>query len=459
MLSLKLNKNLGKVKIERDVHMRKVRKKLINKIENEKGAITALVLASLLVITIILINLYIMGSNKSNSQNKEIKMIQEAYNYTEDKIDFKYKNSIIFEHINTANTNPKEALPSNIKEIVENDANKGIVIKDKNENEWVWVEVPKVTVFAGLTIDTTTELTEQNYNNIKDKLITYAGVYRNGSDSQNRNDWIDEWYAMDGDTLVTASTSNLTDKQKALTNGCGLTYDEYKKTYQKMLKSVYEYGGFWIGRYEAGIEGTTTETTNARTISSGRISIETSPKAISQKDAIPYNYVYCSEAQVLAKEMTPNSNYTSSLMFGIQWDLVCKYLEVKSTLETPDINSNSTSWGNYSNVSRTISSDKAKQSTDYGSTWKSITGTKPASSRILLTTGASDETNKMNIYDFAGNEYEWTLENTSSSIRPCAYRGGYYNSYSSSNPASRRDGDGTTNANFFIGFRPTLYVN
>ncbi len=44
----------------------------------------------------------------------------------------------------------------------------------------------------------------------------------------------------------------------------------------------------------------TTETTNARTSSSGRISIGTSPKAISKKDAIPYNYVYCSEAQALA---------------------------------------------------------------------------------------------------------------------------------------------------------------
>ena len=457
MLSLKLNKNLGKVKIERDVHMRKVRKKLINKIENEKGAITALVLASLLVITIILINLYIMGSNKSNSQNKEIKTIQEAYNYTEDKIDFKYKNSIIFEHINTANTNPKEALPSNIKEIVENDANKGIVIKDKNENEWVWVEVPRATVFAGLTIDTTTELTEQNYNNIKDKLITYAGVYRNGSDSQNRNDWIDEWYAMDGDTLVTASTSNLTDKQKALTNGCGLTYDEYKKTYQKMLKSVYEYGGFWIGRYEAGIEGTTTETTNARTSSSGRISIETSPKAISQKDAIPYNWVYCSEAQALAKEMTPNSNYTSSLMFGIQWDLVCKYLEVKSTLETSDINSNSTSWGNYSNVTRIISSDKAKQTTNSGSTWTAITGTKPASI-VLLTTGASEETNKMNIYDFAGNEWEWTLEHaTLNADYPSANRGGGYCYGGDKYPITNRGENQTTRSIYDVGFRTTFY--
>ena len=144
-------------------------------------------------------------------------------------------------------------------------------------------------------------------------------------------------------------------------------------------------------------------------------------------------------------------------MFGIQWDLVCKYLEVKSTLEAPDINSNSTSWGNYSNVGRTISSDKAKQSTDYGNTWTAITGTKPASS-VLLTTGTSEETNKMNIYDFAGNEFEWTLENTSFSSVPCAHRGGDYNNSGSSNPASNRGYRGSTIASNNIGFRSALYV-
>ena len=280
-----------------------------------------------------------------------------------------------FTNVNTSDSNPAGAVPAN-STVVEADASKGIVIKDKNNNEWVWIEVPKTTVFSGLTIDTTGTLTEQNYADIKNKLIEYATTYREGAKDQGKS-WTDEWY-----------------------NGCGMASDEYKAAYQKMLKSVYTYGGFWIGRYEAGIEGTTTETTNARTDSSARISIETSPKAISQKDAIPYNYVYCSEAQALAKEMTPNNSYTSSLMFGIQWDLVCKYLEVKSTLETPDINSNSTSWGNYSNVGRTISSDKAKQTTNSGKSWTAITGTKPASN-VLLTTGASEETNKMNIYDFA----------------------------------------------------------
>ena len=334
-----------------------------------------------------------------------------------------------FTNVNTSDSNPAGAVPAN-STVVEADASKGIVIKDKNNNEWVWIEVPKTTVFSGLTIDTTNTLTEQNYTDIKNKLIAYATTYRKGDATQSYS-WTDEWY-----------------------NGCGMTSDEYTAAYQKMLKSVYTYGGFWIGRYEAGIEGTTTETTNARTDSSARISIETSPKAISQKDAIPYNWVYCSEAQALAKEMTPNSNYTSSLMFGIQWDLVCKYLEVKGKLGTANINSDSSAWGNYSNVERTISSDKAKK----GSSWTSITGTKPASS-VLLTAGASDDTKKMNIYDFAGNEWEWTLEKTSNSSYPCANRGGYYNGTGSNKPASYRNYYSLTGSSNIVGFRPTLYVN
>ena len=334
--------------------------------------------------------------------------------------------SIKYDNIDTSKTNPIAATPEDA-EIIESDANKGIVIKDKNENEWVWVEVPKDTAFSGLNIDTSKELTTQNYNDIKNKMITYATTYRSS--------WTDEWY-----------------------EGCGLTQEEYNILYKKMLKSVYTYGGFWIGRYEAGIEGSITDVSKARTAHSD-ITIGVSPKAISQKDAIPYNYVYCSESQALAQEMTPDNNYTSSLMFGIQWDLVCKFLEVKGGLTTANINSDSSSWGNYNNVTRTISSDKAKQSTNYGNTWTAITGTNPASS-VLLTTGASDETNKMNLYDFAGNEYEWTLEHaTSNSNSPCAVRGGYYGSPASSSPASYRGNGGTTDASIYFGFRPALYVN
>lgn len=413
--------------------MKKDGKKLTIKVKSERGAITALVLASFLLILVVLINLYMVGSSKSTSQDKEIEAIQEAYNYTPDEMESKYQDNIVFANVNTEQTNPKAAIPSNVKEIVEADANKGIVIKDKNENEWVWVEVPKTTVFSGLGIDTTSTLTAQNYTDIANKMITYAGVYRKGSVNQECN-WTDEWY-----------------------DGCGLTQQEYIEAYQSMLKSVYTYGGFWIGRYEAGIDGSITDLSKART-SHIDIEIGKSPKAISQRDAIPYNWVYRSEAQMLANEMTPDSNYRSSLMFGIQWDLVCKFLEVKSNLTTADINSDSGSWGNYSNIARKITSSRAKQSSNNGMTWISISGQKE-SKNIMLSTGASDETKKMNIYDFAGNEWEWTLEQSSNSDCPCAYRAGDYCNTGSRIPASYRNIDDTTNSYDSICFRPVLYVN
>ena len=371
-----------------------------------------------------------------------------------------------FTNIDTAKSNPAGAVPAG-STVIEPDASKGIVIKDKNNNEWVWIEVPKDTAFSDLTINTTNTLTEQNYTDIKNKMISYAQTYREGAKDQGES-WTDEWYAKDGDELVTASTSNLTETQKALTNGCGLTYDEYKTAYQKMLKSVYTYGGFWIGRYEAGIEGTTTETTNARTSSSARITIGTSPKAISQKDAIPYNYVYCSEAQALAKEMTPNSSYTSSLMFGIQWDLVCKYLEVKGGLSVPDINEDSSSWGNYENAKiENITSGKyaiLDKNTGNLGEWIKITSafTKSDSgdnSSALLSTGISEYTKKMNIYNFASNEGEWTLEKTSYTHSPCALRGGSYDYSGSVFPAFSNSNYDTTGSDNDVGFRPALYAN
>ncbi len=391
-----------------------------------------MVLASLLVIAIVLINLYMMGSNKSNSQDKEIKMIEETYNSGEDKTDSEYKESIVFENINTADTNPKEALPSNIKEIVENDANKGIVIKDNNDNEWVWVEVPKTTAFSELNIDTTSTLTAQNYADIANKMITYAGVYRNGSANQNCT-WTDEWY-----------------------DGCGLTQQEYINAYQSMLKYVYNYGGFWIGRYEAGIDGSITDLSKARTSSSSRIVIGTSPKAISQKDAIPYNYITCSEAQKLANEMTPDSNYRTSLLFGIQWDLTCKFLEVKSDLNVEDINSASGVWGNYANKARRITSDGAKQTKATNIAWKTIMTSKPALT-LLLSTGASDENKMINIYDFAGNEWECTLEKSDSHGEYFTIRGGGYFNPDNDNPASYRHNVDSIKNDSDISFRPTLY--
>ena len=66
---------------------------LNNEIKKEKGSITVLVIASFFVIIAVFINLYIIGTNKSNSQEKEIKAIQEAYNVSTDRMEEEYQNA------------------------------------------------------------------------------------------------------------------------------------------------------------------------------------------------------------------------------------------------------------------------------------------------------------------------------------------------------------------------------
>ena len=341
--------------------------------------------------------------------------------------------------------------------------NTGIVMTDSNQNEWVWIEVP-ATVF-------TTAKSSTDYENIKTDLIAYASDYREGSKGQGKN-WTDEWYAMEGSTLVTASTEGLTDTQKLLNNGCGLTYNEYSTNYNKMLSSIYTNKGFYIGRYEAGIAGSDENTSLAR-FTRTEITND-SPKAVSKKNMIPYNYIYCSDAQQLANGMS-TGNKTSSLMYGIQWDLVCKFLEVKGNWDTTTntaqyyIKENSTSWGNYLNSSITLtrgnyntnpsssSSIWTPFSTDTENYVTSNKTNNNTSYYQLLTTGASEETNKMNIYDFAGNELEWTLEKTTDPGYPCARRGGNFYNYGSSTSASYRGDNNTTGSGYGVGLRPSLY--
>ena len=312
----------------------------------------------------------------------------------------------------------------------------GIVMIDSNQNEWVWIEVPS-TVF-------TTAKNSADYDNIKKDLITYANDYRN-------NNFTDEWYAMDGSTIVTASTEGLTDAQKLLNNGCGLTYHEYNTNYNKMLSSIYTNKGFYIGRYESGIEGSDTNSDLARF---ERTEItNNSPKTVSKRDTVSYNYVSCSEAQRLASKMS-TENKISSLLFGIQWDLVCKFLETKGVSQSK-IKEDSTSWGNYAKSTFTINSAKAKKEDPYNKLYFNITGEK--TSKVLLTSGASEQNQKMNIYDFAGNVWEWTLEKTTDRSGPCSFRGGNYPNGGSLFPASSRGVGNVTFNSYGVGIRLSLY--
>ena len=310
----------------------------------------------------------------------------------------------------------------------ENTLADGLVIIDANGNEWVWVEVPRTTdVYSTTTLSSITDvdnITDDQCTTIYNDLATYAGAYRDSNYS---------------DTFYSKDQAGFEDA------------DAYNEAKNNMLRSVYTYGGFWIGRYEVG-DADATASNTTRTDTTG-----TSNTAVIKANQIPYNWITCKQAQELATRLSTGGK-TSSLMFGIQWDLTCKFLEVKTDLNEDDIKEDSTNWGNYYNNPIILSQGKYNTSPDEADNpWLDIVpGNKTGT--MLLTTGASEDTNKMNIYDFAGNVSEWTLETyTSSTILPCARRGGNFYDIGSDYPASNRNNFSTTYSNFYFGFRPSLY--
>ncbi len=327
-----------------------------------------------------------------------------------------------FENIDITQTNPTAAKPNGAT-IIESDANKGIVIKDSKNNEWVWVEVPKSVTTSATTDDA-----------IYSALEGYAGDYINGSKTQGLSDWKDEWYS-----------------------GCGLSENDYNNAKSKMLNSIRDNGGFWISRYEIG-DSTATSTWAVRTNSSGVTGIP-----VSKANQIPYNWITCSEAQGLANSMLVDNTKTYSLLFGIQWSLTCKFLE-ESGLSVADINSNSTVWGNYSDNSLIL--NRGRYNVEGTDSWKEYTTdtldyvvSKITSNNKdynqLLTTGSSEKACKMNIYDFAGNVWELTL-------RRAGYDrsvdvGGSYNHLGSDTPASSYSNIGHSDKYISVGARATLY--
>ena len=77
---------------------------------------------------------------------------------------------------------------------------------------------------------------------------------------------------------------------------------------------------------------------------------------------------------------------------------------------------------------------------------------------MLITTGTSEQNKVMNIYDIAGNVWEWTLEKRDDSS--CIYRGGWFGTMSSAWPAYSRGLSGTTSTSgMSTGFRVSIWQN
>ena len=344
----------------------------------------------------------------------------------------------------TAETAPY--FPDNTFTKKEGTIDTGLVIQDASGNEYVWVVVPRTTAVYKTTGLGKTTFTDADYTSIENDLKEYTKTYR-GSTSF----ITDTWYADDK-------------------NEGWLSETEYKTLKNSMLKSVYENGGFYVGRYEAGIG---TNRTSIESQVNGKYPVPTTAP-VSKADAYPYTYVTRTQAQNLASNVNSGTK-TSSLMFGVQWDLVLAFMskDTAKITSTDDLTTNSTAIGNYrDSVFQLSQTGKYATMSDYNlsSTWNPSTASttnfvdssrnKIAQSSngngILVTTGTSEKNKVMNIYDVAGNVWEWTLEKTSKND-PCASRGGGFSNTGTNYPTACRCDVGIDYSNNRIGFRVSLF--
>lgn len=200
---------------------------------------------------------------------------------------------------------------------------------------------------------------------------------------------------------------------------------EEDSSVKEIETSVETYGGFYIAKYEAGIEGTI-----RNYALSTRKATDGSVKPLSQFGKGVWNCISRTDAITVSKSMI-NENTTgakSTLISGAAWDTTLQWMvnasDNKETNVGYDINSTGKGWyGDISNFT-------------------------------ISTTGCYAVNN---IYDMAGNVTDWTTENCIELGDNCVVnRGGNYGSDGDEAPAATR----VANYDFRfdgIGFRVVLY--
>ena len=188
------------------------------------------------------------------------------------------------------------------------------------------------------------------------------------------------------------------------------------KQIANLTKSIYKHGGFYIGRYEAGSK-------TPRTSSSGVTEIGI------KQDMYPYIYVKWGDsmssigttgAVYLSNSLYNTNEYgaTSMLCTGACWDSMLDFIKDSKHSVT-----DSTKWGNYKNSETfeiTRGSYAVYDTSNYTLGSFNNVGSKYSKMKdtsILLTTGATERNCSKNIYDVAGNCYEWTTESGSQGDR------------------------------------------
>ena len=277
------------------------------------------------------------------------------------------------------------------------DKGKENVRRDLDGNQWVWVpvETPSslyTTVDAGVALTGSTGVKTTKYTN--SAIISEIERGLPGSTDYREPDLVlgSDGTRYDYANYAIAGFSSLANMAETM-----------KSDYEEMTKSLEKYKGFYIGRYELTANGEKTGAT------------QTCENGVNW-------YTLYKNCTTLAR----GTKVKTRMIWGLQWDATCNWLDASKF----NIN-NSSTWGNYDN--NTATGHGNKQITGFSESWKAN-----------------------NIYDFAGNCYEFTQEAGIAGGR--ADRGGGYLYDGSNDPASDRGNCSPLNTTGYYGSRPTLYL-
>ena len=212
-----------------------------------------------------------------------------------------------------------------------------------------------------------------------------------------------------------------------------------QEDFTRVLKSINKYKGFYIGRYETGDDH----------------SHASMHQSFIAPKIVRYNgntdYVSWDNSYKAAKQLAGNKEkyVKTGMIYDTMWDYVLKWLNETDTRSYKDIYLDSGTWGNYYNNTKTVTS---------GGTFIARTG---AIETITYNgeTFVDFPTASNNIFDIAGNVYEWTIGRYNSSYRELRGGDSVYSSYSSKNMASGRSNYCNSSSNGTSGLRIILCIN
>ena len=237
---------------------------------------------------------------------------------------------------NTSTVNKEAIIPRGFKvssKAEEQKIDTGLVVIDKNGNEFVWVPVPNA-IYDGKTA-----ITVETYAPMARKIgetENYQGVLYDLNQTRANQKVLD--FSTNGvgkpkyrePSLV---TGNASDTSALLDTITGTDYDtkyyklagdysnakefgkDMQEEYNNMVKSVAKYGGFYVGRYETGIDKTSKKAVskNASITDNNTTTADTS-----QADTNKWYGLY-NKQRTMAKDNGLDS-VESSMIWGSQYD-------------------------------------------------------------------------------------------------------------------------------------------